>query len=81
MLIGTGVMVLAKGDSLEESAYPGGKPPTYSRFYDTLAEALAGRGEVPVLATDARNAIKIIELANQSSREGRTIPVAAGDFA
>lgn len=48
-------------------------PPTYSQFYTLLAGALAGTGPVPVPAQEARNVIRLVELAEQSSREGRTL--------
>jgi predicted dehydrogenase len=48
-------------------------PPTYIAFYDALSGALTGHGRVPVTARDARNVIRIIELAMESSETGRSI--------
>ncbi|KAL9581802.1 MAG: hypothetical protein Q9203_005754 [Teloschistes exilis] len=48
---------------------------TYKTFYTQLAQAIAGQGEVPVKPEDARQVIGLIELAKQSSDEGRTIEV------
>lgn len=53
--------------------YPTLPPVTYAEYYRILAQALRGQGEVPVTAEDARDVLHIIELAKQSSREGRTI--------
>lgn len=50
-------------------------PPTYAAFYAPLARALAREGEVPVKAEEARDVIRLIELAGRSSSEGRTLGV------
>lgn len=50
-------------------------PPTYAAFYTQLANALAGEGEVPVKAEEARDVIRLIELARRSAGEGRTLEV------
>ena len=51
------------------------QPPTYVEYYRTLAKALNGQGEVPVKPGDARDVLRIIELAKRSSDEGRTMEV------
>jgi predicted dehydrogenase len=51
------------------------KPETYTRYYELLAEALQGKGSVPVSADEAADVIKLVELAKQSSDEGRTLDV------
>jgi len=38
-----------------------------------FGKALAGEGEVPVKAEEARDVLKIIEAVLQSSKEGKTI--------
>ncbi|EFX03674.1 rossmann fold protein [Grosmannia clavigera kw1407] len=48
-------------------------PPTYTCYYDLLAAAIDGTGPVPVPAEDARNAVRLVELALQSAAEGRTL--------
>jgi predicted dehydrogenase len=53
--------------------YPTIKAPTYVGFYSDFALALDGKREVPITAEDARDVIKIIEAANKSSNEGRSI--------
>ena len=44
-------------------------------YYRVFAKALKGEGEVPVKAEDARDVLKIVAMALQSSKEGRTIVV------
>ena len=51
------------------------EPVTYSAFYSEFASALAGKGEVPVKPEDASAVIRLIELARESSQEGRTLDV------
>ena len=48
-------------------------PPTYVEYYRVFGKALAGEGEVPVKAEEARDVLKIIEAALQSSKEGKSI--------
>lgn len=58
---------------LIERAYPNIKPLTYATFYRQFASALAGGSKVPVDPAGCARVIHLIELARQSSREGRTI--------
>lgn len=53
--------------------YPTLPPATYVEYYRVFAKAIRGEGEVPVKAEEARDVLQIIEMAKQSSREGRTI--------
>jgi predicted dehydrogenase len=55
--------------------YPTVQPATYLEYYRIFASALRGEGEVPVKAEEARDVLRIIEMAEQSSEEGRTIEV------
>jgi predicted dehydrogenase len=50
-------------------------PFTYGGFYQEFAKALAGEGEVPVPPEGPAEVIRLIELARQSSTEGRTLDV------
>jgi predicted dehydrogenase len=56
------------------------KPGAYGIFYSELCNAIAEEGEVPVKPDDARNAIRIIEMAQQSSNEQRTVAVSSDDL-
>ncbi|KAL2010344.1 hypothetical protein VTN00DRAFT_6151 [Thermoascus crustaceus] len=51
------------------------EPPTWAEYYRKLARALAGEGDVPVSAADASAVIRIIELAKESSKLGKTLDV------
>ncbi|MCU4674644.1 oxidoreductase [Catenovulum sp. 2E275] len=45
----------------------------YPTFYHLMAGAIKGQGEVPVNPQDIVNVIKIIELANQSHQQAKTL--------
>ncbi|MGV3526318.1 MAG: oxidoreductase [Candidatus Sericytochromatia bacterium] len=45
----------------------------YQAYYARLAEAIAGRGAIPVPAEEALQVIHLLELAERSSAEGRTL--------
>ncbi|KAL9578912.1 MAG: hypothetical protein Q9212_005416 [Teloschistes hypoglaucus] len=61
--------------NLNTRPYPTIHAETYKTYYTQLAQAIAGKGEVPVKPVDAKEVIRLIELAKQSSDEGRTIEV------
>ncbi|HEY9878799.1 MAG TPA: oxidoreductase [Leptolyngbyaceae cyanobacterium] len=46
----------------------------YPAYYQNIADAICGQAELEVKPEEARNTIRIIELAYQSSREQRTVP-------
>lgn len=50
-------------------------PPTYVEYYRVFAKALRGEGSVPVGAEEARDVLVLIEAAQRSSDEGRTVEV------
>jgi scyllo-inositol 2-dehydrogenase (NADP+) len=47
----------------------------YLSFYEAVAEAILDGAPVPVEPADARQGLRLIELARTSAREGRRIPV------
>ena len=47
---------------------------SYVRFYENVRDAVWGRAELEVTPGQARDVIRLIELALQSSAEGRTVP-------
>jgi scyllo-inositol 2-dehydrogenase (NADP+) len=53
-------------------------PGRYQGFYENIYAALLGEAALSVTAEQARNTIRIIELAQQSSAEGRAIAVDSG---
>ncbi|KAA8647669.1 hypothetical protein EYZ11_007386 [Aspergillus tanneri] len=51
------------------------EPPTWTEYYRKLARALAGEGDLPASGAEAREVIRLIELAKESSRLGKTMDV------
>jgi predicted dehydrogenase len=60
---------------MSADVYPTVEPPTYAEFYRKFARALAGEGKVPVDAKVAADVIRLIELAKESSKTGKTLDV------
>jgi scyllo-inositol 2-dehydrogenase (NADP+) len=50
-------------------------PGSWQVFYRGMADAVLGEGRVPVAAEGASDTVRVIELALQSSREGRVVGV------
>lgn len=55
-------------------------PPTWTEYYRAFARALAGQGEVPVRAEDAASVIRLVELARESTKSGKTLDVPASSL-
>ncbi|KAJ9206375.1 hypothetical protein DTO164E3_471 [Paecilomyces variotii] len=70
-----GVLTTIKDGKPVAETYPTVQPPTYTEYYRVLARALAGQGEVPVKPEDSSAVIRIIELAKESSKLGKTLDV------
>lgn len=71
-----GILTTIQNGKPTTQEYPNiNPPPTYSAFYSSFAEAMAGKGDVPVRAEDASQVIRLVELARESSRMGRTVDV------
>ncbi|MBW4483739.1 MAG: oxidoreductase [Tildeniella torsiva UHER 1998/13D] len=47
----------------------------YQAYYQNIADAIAGRAELEVKPEEARDTIRIIELAMQSNEQKRTLPL------
>jgi predicted dehydrogenase len=64
-----------EGDKPKSSVFKNVEPKTYATLYEGFAKAVGGGGEsaVPVKAQDARDVLRIIEAAIDSSRSGKTI--------
>lgn len=56
-----------------QRTYPTITPLTYVEYYRVFAKALRGEGAVPVSADEARDVLRILEQALQSSKEERTV--------
>lgn len=70
-----GLLTTIENGKPVRKVYPTVKPPTYVEYYKVFARALKGEGDVPVKAEDARDVLRIIETAKQSSDQGKTIEV------
>ncbi|KAI0598950.1 hypothetical protein F4775DRAFT_553712 [Biscogniauxia sp. FL1348] len=72
---GTLTTVADGQSSLVEEPWPNvDPPPTYGRFYDLFARALAGdEPDVPVPAEQARDVLRILEAAIESARTKREV--------
>lgn len=64
-----GILTLADGRREAVATEPG----RYLSFYEAVADAILSGGPVPVDPADARDGLRLIELARRSSREGRRI--------
>jgi len=51
----------------------------YVAFYEAMAEAILGGGAVPVEPGEARETMRLIDLAARSAREGRRLVVQSGE--
>ncbi|MBV9930899.1 MAG: Gfo/Idh/MocA family oxidoreductase [Alphaproteobacteria bacterium] len=67
----TGTLTLADGAC---EPVPG-EPGNYLAFYEAVGAAVRGEGPVPVDPADAREGLRILELARTSARAGRVVPV------
>ncbi|KAI0977278.1 hypothetical protein F4678DRAFT_412374 [Xylaria arbuscula] len=67
------LITVAEDGKLREEVHPNVEPLTYSKIYELLGEALQGKGPVPVPASEARDVLRILEAARESSLTGREI--------
>ncbi|KAI9788117.1 MAG: hypothetical protein M1835_002458 [Candelina submexicana] len=70
-----GILSTSQNGHITQEVYPTVNPPTYVEYYRQLAKALSGEGDVPVKGEDASAVIRLIELARESSKLGRTLDV------
>jgi predicted dehydrogenase len=71
-----GVLTTLKNGTVTSDVVPTVEPATYAEFYRKLAKALAGdTKQLPVDPSEAALVIRLVELALESSRSGRTIHV------
>lgn len=69
-----GVLTTVQGDgSFKEEVVPTVFEENYRTFYEQFAHAVAGKGEVPVLPEGPAKVIRLIELARESAKTGRTM--------
>lgn len=70
-----GSLTIIRNRQPSKEACPNIAPLTYRTFYTEFVKALSGEGQVPVKPEDARDVIRLIELARKSSQEGKTLDV------
>ncbi|KAI9727765.1 MAG: hypothetical protein M1834_008004 [Cirrosporium novae-zelandiae] len=70
-----GTLTTAEGDKITSEVYPTIEGESYSTYYSIIAKALAGQGDVPVKPEEASSVIRLIELAQESSKTGKTLTV------
>jgi len=71
-----GVLNTAKAGKIESEVVPTVEPATYAEFYRKSARALGGDiSQLPVDSATAAAVIRLVELAKESSKLGRTLDV------
>ncbi|KAJ9494757.1 hypothetical protein H2202_009833 [Exophiala xenobiotica] len=71
-----GTLNLCKDGKIVSEVAPTVKPPTYVEYYRRLAAALSGdASQIPVPPEEAVGVIRLVELARESSRLGKTMDV------
>ncbi|KAL2280358.1 hypothetical protein FJTKL_12598 [Diaporthe vaccinii] len=75
-----GSLTVEKDGQLVASPLENDPPATYGAFYSILLGALQGKNAVPVDAREARNVIRLVELARESSEKGVTISINSDHF-
>lgn len=71
-----GTLCISKDGQITSTVVPTVEPPTYVEYYRRLAQALDGdTSKIPVTPEDAVNVIRLVELARESSKFGRTLSV------
>jgi predicted dehydrogenase len=72
-----GVLVAPREDGAVERRPVPTEAGDYRRFYENVRDALAGAARLEVTARDGYRTIRLLELARESSRQGRSIPCAS----
>lgn len=71
-----GVLNVVKAGKIDSEVVPTVEPATYAEFYRKFARALGGDvTQLPVEPSVAASVIKLVELAKESSKQGRTLDV------
>ncbi|EAW12594.1 putative NAD binding Rossmann fold oxidoreductase [Aspergillus clavatus NRRL 1] len=70
-----GTLITIQDGKPVREVVPTVEPPTYTEYYRKLARALAGEGDLPASGAEAREVIRLIELAKESSKLGKTMDV------
>ncbi|KAI0465599.1 hypothetical protein F4859DRAFT_500321 [Xylaria cf. heliscus] len=67
------LVTVGEDGNLSEKVLPNVEPVTYRKIYELLGEALRGKGPVPVPALEARDVLRILEAARESSLTRREV--------
>jgi scyllo-inositol 2-dehydrogenase (NADP+) len=68
-----GTLTQVEGDKLSERAIPT-EPGDYREYYENVRDAIQGKAALAVTPQGALSVMRVLELAQQSSREKRVIP-------
>lgn len=71
----SGKLVVLDGDKPKQSFCKNVEPETYAKLYEGLSKAIEGAGEkgIPVKASEARDVLRIIEAARESTKSGKSV--------
>lgn len=70
-----GTLTTMENGQPSSQSCPNVAPLTYAAFYGQFAKALAGNGAVPVQPEEAKDVIRLIEMARMSSQQQSTLKV------
>ena len=71
-----GVLNRVRAGKIESEVVPTVEPATYAEFYRKFARALGGdNSQLPVDPATAASVIRLVELAKESSKQGRTLDI------
>ncbi|KAH8702452.1 putative NAD binding Rossmann fold oxidoreductase [Talaromyces proteolyticus] len=70
-----GVLTTIQNDQPVAETVPTVEGPTWVEYYRKLARALSGEGDLPASGAEASQVIRLIELAQESSKQGKTLTV------
>lgn len=69
----SGILTVLGADGPKSSVLSNVEPLTYAALYQAFADALVGKGEIPVKAEEARDVLRIIEAAKESAKSGKSV--------
>ncbi|KAI0403343.1 hypothetical protein F4802DRAFT_293261 [Xylaria palmicola] len=67
------LVTVGEGEKMTEEVCPNVEPATYRKIYELFGDALNGKGPVPVPASEARDVLRILEAARESSLTRREV--------
>lgn len=70
-----GTLTTVDGKEISEAPYTSVDPVYYTEYYRELAKALNSGSPAPVTAKAGRDVMRLIELALESAKTGRTLDV------